>query len=161
MFLVPLWPIQCGATLSLLSYKICCLLFAYCCILFCIVHICQCHMHKTQNIRQIICTNYAKMMQNKWLQTVCICFAYLLHVFANLFIKMNRLFTHSCRFWQPPMYICNECAKKCSNKHLHVKWTFCGPETLRKLPQNRILLYFHISSQRRLVWGWHGPDYLQ
>ena len=51
--------------------------------------------------------------------------------------------------------------KKCSNKHLHVKWTFCGPEILRKLPQNRILLYFHISSQCCLVWGWHGPDYLQ
>ena len=91
MFLVPLWPIQCGATLGLLSYKICCLLFAYCCILFCIVHMSMSYAQNTQNIRQIICTNYAKMMQNKWLRTVCICFPYLfmfLQMFCTFFLHI-------------------------------------------------------------------------
>ena len=112
-------------------------------------------MHKTQNIRQIICTNYAKMMQNKWLQTVCICFAYLLHVFANLFIKMNRLFTHSCRFWQPP-----QCTFA-TNVPKNVQTSICtwnGPSVAQRLSGNYPKIEFFYTSIYLHNAVWCGAD---
>ena len=83
MFLVPLWPIQCGATLGLLSYKIC-LLFAYCCILFCIVHMSMSYAQNTQNIppnnMHKLCKNDAKQMIANCLHMFSLSF----HVFANV-----------------------------------------------------------------------------